>query len=173
MKFADIKQYDVANGPGVRVSIFVSGCRHNCPGCFNQAALDFNYGKTFTEVEIQQILDYLAPDYVQGLTLLGGEPFEPVNQEGLIHLLRAVKKTYPDKDIWSFTGFIFERDLLNNMCLNLPYTKEMISYLDVLIDGPFVLALRNPSLKFKGSSNQRTIDVKASLAANKTILLFE
>lgn len=173
MNYADIKRFDVANGPGVRVSLFVSGCHHHCVGCFNQAALDFGYGEPFTQTQIDLILDYLAPDYIQGLTLLGGEPFEPLNQLMLLALLRQVRRKYPHKDIWSFTGYLYERDILNDMCKTLPYTEEMLSYLDVLVDGPFVLALRNPSLKFKGSSNQRTIDLNASRVAKKTILLFD
>lgn len=170
MKYADIKPYDVANGPGVRVSLFVSGCRHHCPGCFNQAALDFNYGKPFTDNEISMILNYLEPDYIQGITLLGGEPFEPVNQLGLITLLQQIKERFPKKDIWSFSGFTYEA-LTTALIHESSHTLELLDLLDVLVDGPFVLALRDPSLRFKGSSNQRTIDMRETRRSGQLTLL--
>ena len=163
MNYADIKQFDVANGLGIRVSIFVSGCTHHCKSCFNEIAWDFNYGTPFTENEIDKIIDYLKPSYVSGLTVLGGEPFEHSNQQGLLPLLRKVKECYPQKDIWCFTGYTFDNDILNKMCNEWTETNEMLSYIDVLVDGQFVEELKDLNLRFKGSSNQRTILVKESL----------
>lgn len=165
MNYADIKQYDVANGLGIRVSIFVSGCTHHCKGCFNEATWDFNYGTPFTEKEIDLIIDYLKPSYVSGLTVLGGEPFEYCNQQGLLPLLRKVKEVYPEKNIWCFTGYLFDTDILNTMCKEWNETNEMLSYIDVLVDGKFVEELKDLTLRFKGSSNQRTILVKESLSS--------
>jgi anaerobic ribonucleoside-triphosphate reductase activating protein len=173
MNYAEIKCPDIANGPGCRVSLFVSGCTHHCKGCFNEEAWDFNFGKPFTGETIQKILDLMKPDYIQGLTLLGGEPFEPVNQKELLPLIRAVRKAYPKKDIWAFSGYLFDKDIMGRMYKTVPETKEIIGSIDVLVDGEFVLEKRDLMLKFKGSSNQRTIDVPASLAAGKTVLLFE
>lgn len=163
MNYADIKQYDVANGIGVRVSLFVSGCTHHCKDCFNQEAWDFDYGKPFTEKEIQDIISYLKPDYVAGLTLLGGEPFEPSNQEGLLPLLRKVRETYPEKNIWCFTGYLFDRDIVERMCKESEVSKEMLSYIDILVDGEFIAEKKNLKVNFRGSDNQRIIDVKKSL----------
>lgn len=171
MNYAEIKYSDVANGPGVRTSLFVSGCTHRCKGCFNEVAWDFHYGKPFTQETIDDILASLAPDYIAGLTLLGGEPFEHCNQLGLLPLLRAVKAAYPAKPVWCFSGYLFDRDILENMCAKWPETKEMLSYIDVLVDGPFVEDLKNLNLKFKGSENQRTIQVQESLAKGEVILL--
>lgn len=170
MNYADIKQYDVSNGPGVRISIFVSGCNHHCKGCFNKETWDFNYGKPFTEETIDTIIEYLKPDFIKGLTVLGGEPFEKVNQQGLVPLLKKVKETYLDKDIWCFTGFEFERDILGKMYNNWPETQEMLKYIDTIVDGKFVEELKDLSLRFKGSSNQKTILVKESLAAGELVL---
>ena len=163
MNYADIKQFDVANGLGIRVSIFVSGCTHHCKSCFNEVAWDFNYGVPFTEDDIDRIIDYLKPSYVSGLAILGGEPFEHRNQQGLLPLLRKVKNIYPQKDIWCFTGYTFDQDILNRMCKEWVETSEMVSYIDVLVDGKFVEELKDLNLRFKGSSNQRTILVKESL----------
>jgi len=163
MNYADIKQFDVANGLGIRVSIFVSGCTHHCKSCFNEVAWDFNYGTPFTEDDIDRIIDYLKPSYVSGLAILGGEPFEHRNQQGLLPLLRKVKNIYPQKDIWCFTGYTFDQDILNRMCKEWDETSEMVSYIDVLVDGKFVEELKDLNLRFKGSSNQRTILVKESL----------
>ena len=171
MNYADIKQYDVANGPGVRVSLFVSGCTHHCKNCFNQVIWDFNYGSPFTEKEIEKILEYLKPDYVKGLTLLGGEPMEHTNQQGLLPLLRRIREVYPDKDVWCFTGYDFDKDVKGRMLLTWPETREFLSYIDVLVDGPFIEELKSVALRFKGSSNQRTIDVQASLKAGETVLM--
>jgi len=166
MKYASIKQYDIANGPGVRVSIFVSGCLHHCHNCFNPETWDENYGDEFTNVQIDEIIEYLKPDYVKGLSLLGGEPLFPNNQKGLIPLLRKVKEIYPNKTIWCYTGYILDKEILPNIE---DYTKEMLSYIDVIVDGRFVEKLKNPSLYFRGSSNQRIIDVKETLKNEKIV----
>lgn len=170
MNYADIKKYDVANGPGVRISLFVSGCTHHCKGCFNSETWDFNYGKPFTQAEIDSIIDYMSPDFIKGLTLLGGEPFEPSNQEGLIHLLRKVREVYPDKNIWCYTGYNFVDDIMTNMYNTLPYTKEMVSYIDVIVDGEFVLEQKKVGLRFKGSQNQRIICVNEYLKSGEIVL---
>ena len=171
MYYADIKNYDIANGVGVRVSLFVSGCTHHCKGCFNHEAWDFHYGKPFTEDTINQIIESLRPSCIRGLSLLGGEPFEPSNQEGLLPLLRKVHEVYGDtKDIWAYSGYLFDRDICDDMMKKYSYTKELVSYLDVLVDGKFEMNLKSPNLKFRGSSNQRVIDVKQSLKQNKIII---
>ena len=167
MNYATIKNCDIANGPGVRVSLFVSGCTHRCPGCFNEVAWDFAYGEPFTQATIDLILNMLKPDYIQGLTLLGGEPFEPQNQGAVVELLRQVKEAYPRKSIWAFSGYLFEKDILSG---RLGDTSEYLSFLDVLVDGPFVESKKNLSLRFRGSGNQRLIDVPASLARGETVL---
>lgn len=170
MNYAEIKYCDVANGPGVRTSLFVSGCSHHCPGCFNEIAWDFNYGKPFTQDNIDSIIESLKPDYIQGLTLLGGEPFEYSNQKGLLPLVRQVREVLPQKDIWCFTGFLFDKDIIENMCKRWKETNELLSYIDVLVDGRFVEELKNLNLKFKGSENQRTILVNESLKSGNVIL---
>lgn len=170
MNYADIKQYDVANGPGVRVSLFVSGCNHHCKNCFNEVAWDFNYGKPFTEETIDTIIKYLGQSFISGLTLLGGEPMEPVNQKALLPLIRKVRETYKDKSIWCFTGFFFDKDIVGKMADSVPETKELLSYFDVMVDGKFVEALKDVSLRFKGSSNQRTIMVQESLQSGNIVL---
>lgn len=170
MNYADIKQYDVANGPGVRVSVFVSGCTHYCKGCFNEEAWDFSYGQPFTEETIATILRYMQPSYVKGLTVLGGEPMEPQNQPAVLDLLKKVKENYPEKSVWMFSGYDYEKDMLGRMWEEVPETREILSCIDVLVDGKFVEELKNLSLRFKGSSNQRTILVQESLQAGKIIL---
>ncbi len=167
MNYATIKNCDIANGPGVRVSLFVSGCTHRCPGCFNEVAWDFNYGEPFTQETIDYILSLLKPGYIKGLTLLGGEPFEPQNQKGVVELLRQVKKQYPEKSIWAFSGYLFDRDMLSGKLGDL---TEYLSYLDVLVDGPFVEAKKNLSLRFRGSENQRLIDIPQSLKSGNIVL---
>ena len=169
MNYASIKDCDIANGPGVRVTLFVSGCTHHCKGCFNQEAWDFNYGQPFTQETIDQILNILKPSYVRGLTLLGGEPFEPQNQGPIVELLRQIKAVYPEKSIWAFSGFLFDRDILSGRLGDWETTKEYLSYLDVLVDGPFVEAKKDLMLRFRGSSNQRLIDVPKSLAAGTVV----
>ncbi len=170
MNYAEIKNCDIANGPGVRISLFVSGCTHHCPGCFNEVAWDFNYGKPFTQETVDEILDMMKPDYIKGLTLLGGEPFEPQNQPAVLELLRQIKTKYPEKSIWAFSGYLFDRDILSGRLGPWEITREYLSYLDVLVDGPFVEAKKNLSLRFRGSENQRLIDVPASLASNQVVL---
>ena len=160
MNYGNIKKYDIADGPGVRVSLFVSGCRHHCKGCFNAETWDFNYGQLYTEDTETEILEALKPDYIQGLTLLGGEPFEPENQFELVKLLRKVRKVYPNKDIWSYTGFIYDRDLQEGGRAFTEVTEEMLSYIDVLVDGPFIEAERDLTLVFRGSRNQRILNIK-------------
>ena len=167
MNYATIKNCDIANGPGVRVSLFVSGCTHRCPGCFNEVAWDFDYGQPFTEETVDSILDMLRPSYIRGLTLLGGEPFEPRNQADVVKLLRRVREELPEKSIWAFSGYLFEKDMLSGRIGDL---SEYLSCLDVLVDGPFIQAKKNLSLRFRGSENQRIIDMKASLKEGRTIL---
>ena len=169
MNYATIKNCDIANGPGVRVSLFVSGCTHHCKGCFNEVAWDFDYGQPFSNETIQTILDMMKPSYIKGLTLLGGEPFEPQNQGPIVELLRQVKKTYPDKSIWAFSGYLFEK-ITSRTLGDWAVTREFLSSLDVLVDGPFVEEKKNLALRFRGSENQRLIDVPATLASGKIVL---
>ena len=157
MNYANIKKYDIADGPGVRVSLFVSGCRHHCKGCFNYEAWDFEYGRPYTAETEAESLEALKPGYIAGLTLLGGEPFEPENQVELVTLLRKVRETYPEKSIWSYTGYVYDKDLVPGGRAYTDVTDEMLSYLDVLVDGPFVEELKDITLQFRGSSNQRII----------------
>ena len=170
MNYATIKNCDIANGPGVRVSLFVSGCRHRCKGCFNEVAWDFNYGEQFTQDTVNRILEMLSPDYIQGITLLGGEPFEPENQPAIVDLLRQIKTRYPHKSVWAFSGYLFDKDILAGRLGPWELTREYIGYLDVLVDGPFVMEKKDLTLRFRGSSNQRLIDVPASLAKGEIVL---
>ena len=172
MNYAKIRKCDVANGPGVRVTLFVSGCNHHCKNCFNPEAWNFDYGNKFTEKEEKQIIDDLKPDYITGLSLLGGEPFEQVNQEGLAPLVEKVKQIYPDKKIWCYSGFTFDEQILGKMIKeeHRETTKKMLDNIDYIVDGKFVDELRDPKLQFRGSSNQRIIDVKKSLAQNEIVL---
>ena len=172
MNYANIKSRDIANGPGVRVSLFVSGCTHHCKGCFNEIAWDFNYGQPFTQQTIDSILEMLRPDYVKGITLLGGEPFEPQNQPALVELLRQIRTTYPEKSIWAFSGYLFDKDIAPGKLGDPAITEEFLSYLDVLVDGRFVEEKKDLTLRFRGSSNQRLIDVKQSLQQG-TVVLWE
>ena len=172
MNYATIKPRDIANGPGVRVSLFVSGCTHRCPGCFNSEAWDFDFGQPFDQKVIDRILEDLSPSFVKGLTLLGGEPFEPQNQPAIVELLRQVKAKYPEKSIWAFSGYLFDRDILSGRLGDPAVTREYLSYLDVLVDGPFIQAQKNLTLRFRGSANQRIIDVPASLKSG-TVVLWE
>jgi len=167
--YATIKNCDIANGPGVRVSLFVSGCTHHCKGCFNEVAWDFEYGEPFTQATIDSILEMLKPDYIKGITILGGEPFEPQNQGAVAELLREMKKQYPAKSIWAYSGYLFEK--INSGTLgDCAVTQELLSYLDVLVDGPFIEEKKNLNLRFRGSENQRLIDVPASLREKKVVL---
>lgn len=169
MNYATIKNCDIANGPGVRISLFVSGCTHHCKGCFNEVAWDFDYGEPFTQQTIRTILDMMKPGYIKGLTLLGGEPFEPQNQGPIVELLRQVKKAYPQKSIWAFSGYLYEK-ITSHTLGDWAVTQEFLSYLDVLVDGPFVEEKKNLALRFRGSENQRLIDMPASLASGKIVL---
>lgn len=159
MNYGTIKNYDTANGPGVRVSLFVSGCRHYCKGCFNSVAWDFEYGEPFTEETAAQIINALAPAYIQGFSLLGGEPFEPENQRELVKLLKLIRTTYPQKDIWCYTGYLYDVDLVDGGKVFTEVTEEMLSYIDVLVDGEFIEAEKDLTLVFRGSRNQRIIEL--------------
>ncbi len=170
MNYANIKFNDIANGEGIRTSLFVSGCTHHCKNCFNRETWDFNYGKVFDESVQDKIISSLAPDHINGLTLLGGEPMEPANQRGLINFVKRVKSSYPNKTIWCYTGYLMDKELLSPSRAHCPWTRELLSYIDILVDGEFVEELKDITLRFKGSSNQRIIDVPASLA-NDTIIL--
>ena len=170
MNYADIKRCDVANGPGIRVSLFVSGCTHHCKECFNPETWDFNYGSPFTENEIEQIIEYMSPDYIKGITILGGEPFEHPNQQGLLPLLRRIRNVYPEKNIWCFSGYDFEKDILGRMVKEWKETKEILSLLDVLVDGEFEEDKKDLNLVFRGSSNQRNILVQKTLKKGKICL---
>ena len=170
MYYGEIKKCDIANGEGVRVSLFVSGCTHHCPGCFNQDTWDFSYGKEYTDETEQEIIEALSPDYINGLSLLGGEPFEPQNQQVLVQLLRKVREQYPQKTIWCYSGYLFDRELLSESRARCEYTDEMLSTIDILVDGRFVEKLKDIRLVFRGSSNQRIIDVKKSLNNGEVIL---
>ncbi len=170
MNYATIKPWDIANGPGVRVSLFVSGCTHHCKDCFNAEAWDFDYGEPFDGAVIDHIMELLQPHYIRGITYLGGEPFEPQNQPGLLALSRRIRRELPDKSIWSFTGYVLERDILTKKLGDWAVTQELLSYLDVLVDGPFVAELKNLSLRFRGSSNQRLIDMPATLREGHVVL---
>jgi anaerobic ribonucleoside-triphosphate reductase activating protein len=175
MNYATIKWYDIANGEGVRISLFVSGCTHRCKNCFNQVAWDFSYGESFDEGIQAKILKELESPFISGLSLLGGEPFEPANQEALLPFLQEVKRRFPEKTIWCYTGCVFdvETGLFKDSRWNSDCTKELVSLLDVLIDGPYVEELHNIRLKFRGSSNQRVIDVKKTLSSKTCVLYME
>lgn len=170
MRYATIKKCDVANGTGIRVSIFVSGCHHHCKGCFNSDAWDFNFGNEYNENVEEAILKELDKSYIQGLSLLGGEPLEYVNQKGLLSLVTKAKKRHPEKTIWCYTGYKFDEDVMQNMINKWPETKELVSNLDIVVDGKYDEELRNLNLKFRGSSNQRIIDVKKTLLNNQIVL---
>lgn len=157
MYYGEIKKCDIANGEGVRVSLFVSGCTHHCKGCFNPETWDFNYGKEFDEDAENEIFEELELSYINGLTLLGGEPMEPKNQEALLPFIRKVHERYPRKDIWCYTGYISDKDLTPGGRAYTKDTEELLSYIDVLVDGPFVEELKDITLTFRGSSNQRII----------------
>ena len=171
MNFCNIKYFDIANGEGVRTTLFVSGCTNHCENCFQPETWDFAYGEEFTEETERQIIDSLAPYYVNGLTLLGGEPFEPKNQPRLLELLRKVRSEHPEKDVWCFTGFTLDGELLKDGSYpRCDVTDEMLSLIDVLVDGRYVEALKDISLRFRGSSNQRIIDMNKTREAGKIVL---
>ena len=163
MRYNTIRKMDISNGPGVRVSIFMQGCSFHCKGCFNEETWDFNGGEEFNDDTINRVLELASADYIVGLSILGGEPMHPKNIDGTTKLAKAFKEKYPEKNIWAWTGFLFDKDLSD---------KEVMKYIDVLVDGQFKIDLFDPTLKWKGSSNQRVIDVKKSLK-NKKVKLYE
>lgn len=171
MNYALIRKTDIANGSGVRVSLFVSGCRHHCKGCFNKEAWDFDYGTKFTEETAKQALDYCDKEYIEGLSLLGGEPFEPENRKELTELCRHFHERFPSKSIWCYTGFVFDCELLSGKVSEPETVLPLLREIDILVDGKFVEAQKSLSLIFRGSSNQRIIDVQASLSQGKTVLV--
>lgn len=170
MNYSVIKDCDIANGPGVRVTLFVSGCTHHCEGCFNPETWDFQYGQPFTEQTAGRILEALAPDYIAGLTLLGGEPLEYENWRALLPLLRRVRERFPKKEVWCYTGYLFDRDVVEKFCRQWQEMKEFLDCIDVIVDGEFILAQKNISLRFRGSENQRIIRVKESLERGGIVL---
>ncbi len=173
MHYGNIKEYDVADGEGVRVTLFVSGCTNHCEGCFQPATWDFHFGREYTEETEERILKLLDKPFVDGLTLLGGEPFEPENQRVLAGLCKRVKEKFPSKTIWAYTGFIYDRDLLPGQRKHTEVTDEMLSMVDVLVDGPFVLAKRNLALTFRGSENQRVLDLKRTRESGEIVKYIE
>ena len=171
MYYGEIKKCDVANGPGVRVTLFVSGCTNRCEGCFQPQTWDFCFGQPFTKETEDTLLAWLSPGYIAGLTLLGGEPFEPENQRALLPFVRRVKEAYPEKTIWAFSGFYLESELLKaGSHPRCEATDELLSLIDVLVEGRFVLAKKNIALKFRGSSNQRIVDMNKTRAAGQIVL---
>lgn len=170
MNYAKIKYNDIANGPGIRTSLFVSGCTHHCKNCFNEIAWDFQYGEEFCKEVQDAIIESLKPYYVSGLTLLGGEPMEYQNQVALVHFIRRVRKECPDKSIWCYTGYLFDKQICEEMIPKWDVTRELMGYFDVMVDGRYVEELHDISLLFRGSSNQRLIDVPRSLAGEKIVL---
>lgn len=173
MYYGNIKKYDIADGEGVRVSIFVSGCTNHCKGCFQKETWDFCYGKPYTEETEKEILDAMNHDYIAGFTSLGGEPFEPENQRVLVRLMKKIRELYPAKTIWSYTGFVYDRDLVPGGRKHCEVTDEMLSYLDVLVDGPFIEEKKNISIAFRGSENQRVLDMKKTLKEGKPVLYID
>lgn len=169
MYYSEIKKCDIADGTGVRSTLFVSGCRNHCEGCFQPETWDFCHGKVFDENAEEELLESLEPGYIAGLTLLGGDPFEEENQEGLIGFLRKVRERFPQKNIWAYTGYLYE-DLLPGGRKHTAVTDEMLSYIDILVDGPFVLSQKNLLLKFRGSENQRIIDMNETRKAGSIVL---
>lgn len=170
MHYADIKPVDVSNGPGVRVSVFVSGCTHFCKNCFNSEAWSFSYGKPFTKETINKILELLSPDYISGLSILGGEPFHPYNQKDVLTLVKTVKEKYPEKSIWCYTGYDYDKEILGPLSRFYKEPKELLKYIDILVDGRFEEDKKDLRLKFRGSSNQRIIDIKKSLQTREVII---
>lgn len=173
MNYATVKKTDVANGPGVRVSLFVSGCTHHCKGCFNRETWDFGYGKPYTEQVEEELLNALAPDYIRGLSVLGGEPFEEANRPAVLGLLQKVKERYPEKDIWCYSGYDYEKDMLRWIAEGREEVDRMLRCIDVLVDGEFVEELKNLRLPFRGSENQRLIDVAASGREQRVVMYGE
>lgn len=173
MHYGNIKNYDIADGEGVRVTLFCSGCTNRCEGCFQPETWDFCYGKEYTKETEDQLIQMLTNPNIQGLTLLGGDPFEPSNQRTLITLLRRVKQELQTKDVWAYTGFVYEQDLLEGQRKHTEVTDEMLSYIDVLVDGPFVIDQKDISLYFRGSTNQRVIDMPKTLKSGNVVIYHE
>ena len=173
MNYAGIKYCDIANGLGCRTVLFVSGCRNACKGCFQPQTWDFHYGEPFDEKAQEEILHSLEPDYVQGITLLGGEPFEEENQMALVPFMRRVRAEYPNKDVWAFTGYIYDKDLIPGGRKYTEYTDELLSMIDILVDGPFMEELKDITLKFRGSRNQRVIDLSKTIQCGKICLAMD
>ena len=169
MNYATIKRHDVANGPGVRVSLFVSGCTHHCKGCFNAEAWDFSYGQPFTAETEEELIRALSPDYIRGLSLLGGEPFEPCNQVVLAPFLERIRKTFPGKTVWCYSGYTLEQ-MREHRLGDAAVPDRMLACIDILVDGEFVEEKKDLNLRFRGSSNQRILDVKKSLSADEPVL---
>ena len=170
MNYCGIKKCDIANGIGVRVTLFVSGCTHHCKGCFQPETWDFEYGDKFTEETENELFEALGPDYIHGITLLGGEPFEPENQRELVGFIKRLKERFPKKNVWCYTGYLLDEELLKPSRARCEVTDEMLSYIDVLVDGEFQIDKKNISLQFCGSENQRIIDVKATLKQGEIVL---
>ncbi len=170
MNYAAIKTYDIANGPGVRSVIFVSGCTRHCKECFQPQTWDFDFGEPLTPEVTDYLLQTLAPPEIAGLTVLGGEPFEPRNQAGVLALLETVRAAYPQKSIWAFTGYLLDEELLAGKVGDLATVQKMLALLDVLVDGPFMIEKKNLTLRFRGSENQRLIDMKKTLQAGTVVL---
>ena len=171
MNYADIKTVDIQDGTGIRVSIYVSGCHFHCKGCHNKEAWDFNYGKKFDETTINYIINAMDHEYISGLSILGGEPMELANQQALVGLVKKVKEIYPQKTIWCYTGYKFKEDLLEKMYKEYSYTKELLNNIDIIVDGEFIEEKKLVDLKFRGSTNQKKIDVKASLKTGRIVEL--
>ena len=172
MNYAGIKYCDIANGTGCRTVLFVSGCRNACKGCFQPQTWDFGYGEPFDEKVQKEVLDSLAPDYITGITLLGGEPFEPENQKELVPFMRKVVAQYPNKNVWAFTGYIYDKDLVAGGRRHTEDTDELLSMIDVLVDGPFCEELKDITLKFRGSSNQRVLNLRETIRTGNIVTLF-
>ena len=172
MNYAGIKYCDIANGTGCRTVLFVSGCRNACKGCFQPQTWDFGYGEPFDEKVQKEVLDSLAPDYITGITLLGGEPFEPENQKELVPFMRKVAAQYPNKNVWAFTGYIYDKDLIAGGRRHTEDTDEVLSMSEVLVDGPFVEELKDITLKFRGSSNQRVLNLRETIRTGNITTLF-
>ena len=173
MNYAGIKYCDIANGLGCRTVLFVSGCRNACKGCFQPQTWDFHYGEPFDEKVQEEVLQTLEADYVQGITLLGGEPFEEENQVALVPFMRRVRAEYPNKDVWAFTGYIYDKDLIPGGRKYTEYTDELLSMIDILVDGPFMEELKDITLKFRGSRNQRVIDLSKTIQCGKICLAMD
>lgn len=172
MNYAGIKYCDVANGTGCRTVLFVSGCRNACKGCFQPQTWDFGYGEVFDDKVQKEVIDSLEPDYIDGITLLGGEPFEEENQKALLVFMRKLKKLYPSKNVWAFTGYIYDKDLVAGGRKHTKDTDELLSMIDVLVDGPFMEELKDISLKFRGSSNQRILDLQQTIESKTIVTLY-